>query len=146
MDENANLSSIIIVIVGSGALAAFMNGLMTIIIGWRNERKTAAETRQIDTTSDSEVISSLISVTKLYAEQITTLSAKVTVLEDRAEKRKTDQVDLEIRVKKLEADLIHRDDTIDGMDATIAMLKAALNDCRAAVRRVGSEGDYIDNQ
>lgn len=145
MEEQANFSSIIIVIIGSGALAAFMNGLMTLIISWRNERKNIAETRQIDTSSDNEIISSLISVTKLYAEQITTLSTKVTALEDRAEKRKTDQVDLEIRVKRLEADVLSKSNALDGRDATIAMLRAALADCRAATKHP-DEGDYFDNQ
>jgi predicted RNase H-like nuclease (RuvC/YqgF family) len=142
LDEN--ISSIIIVIIGSGALAAFINGLMTLLSNWRNERKLTAETRQIDTNSDNETISSLISVTKLYAEQITTLSSKVTALEDKAEKRKTAEVDLEIRVKRLEAELAIKSNAVKDRDETILLLQAALEECRGALVITAGE-DYIDN-
>ena len=133
------------------------SGSLVSLLNWRsNQNKINAESKKVEaetelteveagskhTEADHSTIDQLMKVNDMYSTRVESLDAKVAELERREMERRSSEVDLEIRVKRLEAELAITVQTVHNRDQTIANLELALEECRAIVSSQQNRADY----
>lgn len=131
-------------------ISVITSGSLLSLLNWRaNRAKVVADTANAESDAESKrtladhgTIEQLVKVNELYSSRVTTLDGKVADLERMELERRKTEVELEIRVKRLEAELAITVQTVRNRDQTIAHLQLALDECRAIVASQNNSADF----